>query len=143
MDDQDADLRALRREWLAARIVFAGGFGLALIAAIVFAIWRPVAPTAATSLAAPPSERQHMAEMFCTSALGVAQAFGIVPGFAKPEGVPQRTDVKGRYTCAASTSASKYAITVDLMCTDLGDSRCFNLYSVSQDDGTVLFQRQT
>jgi hypothetical protein len=33
-------------------------------------------------------------------------------------------------------------IAADLVCRDLRDRRCVNLYSVTQDDGTVLYQRQ-
>jgi hypothetical protein len=142
MEDIDANSRLLDWEWLAARIVFAGGFGIALIAAVLYAVLRPSTPTPATILSAPEQQREHVAQEFCTSAIGVAQAFGVVPGFAKSASEPQRTTVKGRYTCNAAAGQSGYAITVDLMCTDLSDARCFNLFTVKQDDGTVLYQRQ-
>jgi hypothetical protein len=143
MEDIDAaHFRLLRWEWLAARIVFLGGFGIALIAAVATSVMKPAAPTVSAPLTGQEVQREHMAKEFCISTLGVAQAFGVVPGFAKPTSEPERTPTKGRYTCLAQAGQTGYAITIDLMCTDLSDARCFNLYSVKQGDGTTLFQRQ-
>jgi len=79
----------------------------------------------------------------CTAALDTSKAYGIVPQFGKLASAGlQVTNVKGRYKCLASTDAARYVIAADLVCRDLRDRRCVNLYSVTQDDGTVLYQRQ-
>jgi hypothetical protein len=65
-----------------------------------------------------------------------------VPTAASPDGTPQRTDVQGRYVCVAKNGQAQFTISVDLLCRDLADQHCFNLFNVTQADGSVLFQRQ-
>ena len=70
--------------------------------------------------------------------------FGVVPSYGRLLTLmPRTTDVRGRYVCVAGTDAPKYVLAGDLMCRNLKDSRCVSLFSVSQPDGTVLYQRQS
>lgn len=138
--------RALAREWLAMRIIVIGGFLVAIIAAIWFGIIVPkvIAPrqmreTLTTQIRTLLTEEAQV----CTTALGNAKNFGIVPQYGQLASAKlAQTNVQGRYACLASTHAAKYVLIVDLLCRSLKDPRCVSLYNVSQSDGTVLYQRQ-
>jgi hypothetical protein len=150
MSEPEPDLRALRLEWIVARSVFALGI---IVSAAVF-VWldlnRPPvlvpvgsddAGSAASDIAAQAGAASQ-GRQFCASTVAVAQAFGVVPSAASPDGTPQRTDVQGRYVCVARNGQAQFTISVDLVCRDLADQHCFNLFTVTQGDGSVLFQRQ-
>lgn len=140
MSDDHTGVRGLWWEWLAARVVFVLGFGIPLAAYLLLTYSRPSAP--AEEEAAPVAQQDTQDQQFCAQALASAQSFGIVPGFAKATGTPQKTDVTGRYVCTAATDASKYTVAVNFICKNVGDPHCYQLYAVTQDDGTVLYQRQ-
>lgn len=138
--------RALRFEWLAARVIVIGGFIVALAVAIYFGIivprviqpreFRAALTTRVNAILGAESK-------ICNMALTTAKNFGIVPQYGQL--VSQKlglTQMQGRYICLASTSAAKYVLAVDLLCRELGNPRCTSLYNVSQSDGTVLYQRQ-
>lgn len=138
--------RFLAREWLAIRIIVFGGFLVAIIAAIWFGIIVP-------KVIAPRQLRDRITTQIhtlltqeaqvCTSALGSAKNFGIVPQYGQLASAKlAQTNVQGRYACLAATHAAKYVLIVDLLCRNLTDSRCVSLYNISQTDGTVLYQRQ-
>jgi len=138
--------RALAREWLVMRIVVFGGFAVAILAAIWFGIIVPkvIAPreqreTLTTQIRTLLTEEAQV----CTTALGSAKNFGIVPQYGQLATAKlAQTNVQGRYACLAAPHAAKYILIVDLICRNLKDSRCVSLYNVSQTDGTVLYQRQ-
>ena len=143
MSKIEQDLRTLSVEWVVARVVFALGI-LASIAVFVWLGLHRTAPTITQSgESAQDASAQGPAQQFCSSAVGVAQSYGIVPNAATPSGPPQKTDVTGRYVCLAQNGAARFTISVDLLCKELGDQRCFSLFTVTQDDGSVLFQRQS
>ena len=150
MNDSEPNIRALRREWLAARVM--AGLGLLLLLAVVGVIAMtemsgtvtppPAAPPATT--AAPDTAEARRAEniALCDAALATAQGVGLVPGFATRDGdVAAPGDAQGRYVCRARTDAAKYTIAFDLACTHLGDAKCIVLYKIAQDGGGVLYQR--
>lgn len=148
MSQIEQDLRTLRVEWVVARLVLAVG----LVASIAVFVWLGVhkggfggATTTVTQGGESVREAggQSQAQQFCSSTVSVAQSYGIVPNGATSSGGPQKTDVTGRYVCLAQNGAARYTISVDLLCRDLSDQRCFSLFTVSQDDGSVLFQRQS
>lgn len=143
------DIPALEREWAVTRIAIAVSVVLVIgVLAYVTFFMPGVAPPpgetgadqqAATANSADAAAQGHQV---CSLALANAQNFGIVPSFTKiGDGQPKHTDVTGRYVCNAATEASHYALAVDLVCSDLTNAKCVNLYSVAQDDGTVLYQR--
>jgi hypothetical protein len=148
MNPSEAELRAMRLEWLAARIV--GGIGLcAIAAAIVLLILGrappPQSPAPAQSQSAAPAADDVHAQglTLCNSALASAVNFGVLPTDTKLAGdAPQSTDVRGRYVCQAATDAAKYAVTFDLICENIGDRRCIALFRVAQNGGGTLYQRQ-
>lgn len=150
MSTSDQDLRTLRVEWMTARIVLAVGV---IASAAVFAwlgfhggslgLGGVTSTITQGGESARESSGESPAQQFCRSTVGVAQSFGIVPNAASPAGPPQKTDVTGRYVCVAQNGATRYTISVDLICRELGDQSCFNLFTVTQDDGSVLFQRQS
>lgn len=154
MNEHEADMIALKREWLAARIVLIGGFVLAIgLGAYAAYVWRTgivhareqaAAQLAAQENAAYAQQANALAgALLCKQALTNAQSFGIVPGYTKlTNDQPQPTSVTGRYACAAATDSSKFTITADLVCKDLKNPRCVPLYSVAQNGGEVLYQRQ-
>ena len=131
------DYRGLWWEWLIARIVFVLGFGIpvAMVVAFIF-LAPPRSQTAGVT-------REAAGLEFCQATVSLAQSYGIVPNFAKAQGQPQTSDVRGRYVCTAATTTSKYLVAVDLICRNITDSHCYNLFSVSQGDGTVIYQRQS
>lgn len=155
MSNQERELRAISREWAAARIVIIGGFIIALGLGGYFAwivrqnvvahrqqVLAQVQQVQAYQNAQ--EQGQKAAEQLCQTALANAKTFGIVPQFGKLAiPLPQRTDVKGRYVCIAVSQVSKYTIAADAVCRNLANAQCVNVYSVTQDDGTVLFQRHT
>jgi hypothetical protein len=149
MSEPEQGLGALRREWVAAQAVLA----IVLLASVVAFVWiglkpAPTLPRSVqasvpnTSGAQATSASQSQAQQFCGTTVTAAQNFGVVPENAKPTSDPQRTDIRGRYVCLATGPGGQYTISVDLVCRDLGDERCFDLFSVTQADGTSLFQRQ-
>ena len=140
MINQDVNIRALRREWLAARIVAALTVVLLVAAVVQFVIWPPSGTTAPAAMS---DDQRHAAALaLCSAALASTQGFGIVPAYTKlASDTVQSGSVRGRYTCFAQTDAAKYQITFDLMCKDLGDAKCLNLYSVAQDGSGAIYQR--
>ncbi len=139
--------RALRREWLIARIVVIGGFVIAIAAGawfgvIVPEIIRPRLEHAA--LVNRVTTLLNAEAKICTMALASAKNFGIVPQYGQLASAKLGlTQVQGRYLCVATTSAAKYVLAVDLVCRELKNPRCTSLYNVMQADGTVLYQRQS
>ena len=153
---------ALNREWLAARVVFAAGFVLA----IGFFSWWTWGHHAGADLAgggdtgaytdADTSASQDQMDQaiasgqttkegfaMCRLVIGTAQAFGVLPGSMKYVNGPAKTDIRGRYVCAADDqAAAHYALTADLVCADLQKAQCVNLVTVQKADGTTLFKRQ-
>jgi hypothetical protein len=147
---------ALNREWLAARVVLAVGFAIA----IAFAVWWSTshragaggdayapAPDVAASQdqmdqAIASGQTSKEGFMMCRLTIGTAQAFGVVPNAIKYTSGPAKTDVRGRYVCTGDDAqAAHYAMTVDLVCANLQTPQCVNLVSVQKSDGTVLFRR--
>ena len=150
----DANLRGIAREWLAARIVVVGGFLVAIAIAAYFMFRpapQPVAeaqPSVAQQQQAAPAQQRANANnkaamMVCAQELLSAKNFGIIPSYGQlSSAFPKTTDVRGRYVCSAATQAAKYIIAADLVCRNLEDLRCVFLFSVTAADGTVLYQRQ-
>jgi hypothetical protein len=141
-----ATQRALAREWLAARIVVIGGFVIALLAALYFGVIVPkvLLPRELHNALVNQVVAVRKAELqICTMTLNSARNYGIVPQYGQlTSNRLDPTDVRGRYVCLAATKAAKYIMAVDLLCRDVASPRCTSLYSVSQADGTVLYQRQ-
>lgn len=144
--EQGAAQRGLSHEWLAARIVVIGGLVLAA-AAVLFFGW--IKPAYLTAPQLSPEQQQARANAqaafdMCTTGVASAKAFGILPPYGRLASLNVgRTDVQGRYVCVAATPAAKYLVAVELYCRHLKDRRCVSLYSVTQQDGTVLYQRQS
>ena len=155
MSEPEPDFGALKLEWVVARVVLV----LALLGSVAGFFWlglkpTPVATRAAMSAspAAPggtgatasqaSSTPSTQGQQFCSSTVSLAQSFGVVPAGAKPASDPQKTDVTGRYVCLAGGPRTQYTISVDLICRDLSDEHCFDLFNVTGSDGTVLYQRQ-
>jgi hypothetical protein len=146
MTEQQSNVRALKREWLAARVMV--GLALVLLLALAVAVtmgWWQVPGTGASapgSSAAEAEARHQEGVAICTTALAVVQNLGLVPQFATLDGGDTKsTDVQGRYVCAAKTDTTKYAVTFDLTCTNLGATSCIAPYSVILQDGTVIYKR--
>ena len=154
MSEQNTDIPALKREWLAARIVVIGGFLIAIAAGTYVGLgWRGrivharqvAAAASAQQQAASATEEANIeaAAQFCAAALTNAKKAGLVPSFGQlTSAAPQQTKVTGRYLCPAATPSSKFMIAADLICRDLKSPKCVSLYSVTQNGGTVLYQRQ-
>jgi hypothetical protein len=155
MSEQQQDLRAISREWLAARIVVIAGFVLALGAGGYYAWQARQIVTAkreqvlAQVKAEQAQENAQQAndvagEELCKTALTGAQNFGIIPPYGQLTGYePRKSDVKGRYICTAATNETKYTIAADILCRNLKNAQCVVLYSVTETDGTVLYQRRS
>jgi hypothetical protein len=129
-------------EWRIALITVVGGFVIAL-AWLGYTQWK-------AAHAPKPMSPEQMAKVthqismaLCTASLVRAQAFGIIPPYGKLA-TPNlgMTRTKGRYVCVAATDLTKYMLIADLACRDLRDQRCVSLYSVVQENGTVLYRRQ-
>lgn len=151
MHDDDADISAIKREWLAARIVVIGGFAITIaFGAYAGLTWRAQLQHARTQAAIAKDQqasKEQQANLsaeraFCRALLSQTQKLGLVPNFAElTKPVPTATKKTGRYTCEASTGATNYAMTADLMCRNLKSATCVSLYEVALDGKTILFQR--
>ena len=140
MTESGPNMRGLRREWLAARIFAAVG-GLVLVAVFVLLVLSP--PITEVSPQDQAIERRQLALALCNAGLASAQGFALVPAYTRlASDVVQMGTVTGRYTCYARTYAAKYQITFDLMCKDLNDPKCVNLFSVTQDGSGAIYQRR-
>jgi len=137
----------LRWEWRAALLTIVGGLIIACAVAAYFTFRTP-APTPEQVEEA----RQLVGnavllraeQLVCKQALASAKTFGIVPNYAGLSNpLPTTTAVTGRYVCTSKTNVAQYNIAVDLVCRDVSKARCVNLFSVTQPDGTVLYQRRS
>jgi hypothetical protein len=143
MSTQDPDMRAAARQW---NIILGGVIGVFVIAIAVAAYltFGRTPPPTPEQIAAQQAKHQIVENTkVCKAAMKAALSFGIVPPFGKlinPN--PQATDVEGRYGCVAATPSAQYVLKIDLVCHDYDNAKCTSLASVSQDDGTVLYQRQ-
>jgi hypothetical protein len=150
MNEQNPNARRLQFEWYAALTTIIGGFVIAIaVAAYVTFGNKPAAqapavpPTQAELQKARDAALMKAGAEICGLELANAQTFGVVPNFGRLlTQMPRATDVRGRYVCVAGTQVTKYVLAADLMCRNLKDARCVSLFSVTQDDGTVLYQRQ-
>lgn len=148
MTDQNHDVGATAREWRITMIIVAGGFLIAIAVAIYFAL-QPAPQTTPTAQApAPemtPAQHREMAlrigQVLCDQEIANAKSIGVMPAYARSVGLPQKGDQRGRYVCTASTGVAKYAVASDVMCGTLLDPRCVQVYTVTSDDGTVLYRR--
>jgi hypothetical protein len=139
--------RLARREWIAARILLALGFIV-----IVAGFFAPVsfhspatqgsAPASPSAESAPALTSSSPGAVFCSTAVGIADSYGTIPGTARATGVARKTDVQGRYACEASNGTDTFTVTVELECPNIRDQACFSLYTVKAADGTALYQRQ-
>lgn len=152
----EAGLAKLKTEWLAARVVFAAGFVISIAFA---AYWsyshRPSLPGDDQLAAASDIDTGQMDDAIssgqtskegfalCRLAIGTGEAFGVVPNTMRYVAGPGKTDVQGRYACAAQDKASvRYTMILDLVCKDLNNPTCINLVTITKADGTVVFKRQ-
>ncbi len=79
----------------------------------------------------------------CEATLDRVQAYGVIPPDTTLSSAdPDKTQTDGRVTCHAQSGQTQFAMTVDVHCDDMSKDDCLNLYSVKQNDGTALFQRQ-
>ena len=155
--DHESNMPALKREWLAARIVavIAGLLLIAVLGVIVASTFSaenaplPVAsaPPVPTQITPPqPADiaAARTAEdiALCDAALAAVQGQGLLPSFATRDGDrAEATQVQGRYVCHAKTTAAKYTIAFDLACTRLGEAGCIVPFQIAQDRFGVLYQR--
>jgi len=159
MNDEEMH-RATAREWRAAQIVFGAGFAIAIAVAGYFT-WQQHKEAAQEQAAleaqqqqatqqapAPPAQsaadqNRKDAMLVCAMELVNAKNFGIVPGYGQLiSKYPHETGTRGRYACLAATQVAKYTLEADLICRNLQDPRCVLLYSITRDDGNVLYKRQ-
>lgn len=151
MNTEHPDIRAFEREWKIGLFVVIGGFVIAIAVAAFLTFGKKqhaVVPdqTQIAEPATPSDERANGLNdpsQVCRTALANAKNFGVLPNdsrLADPD--PRQTDQEGRYMCDAETGKAKYSIAVDIVCEDAAKDRCVSIYSVAEDDGSVLYQRQ-
>ena len=148
-DDQTQ--RALKREWMAARIVVVGGLIVA-VGTVGYFAWRarqerlaqqPVVHT--TVVARPKVDAKVLAQVelaVCTAELSRAKDLGMVPQYgdlASPR--LMRGTMPRRFVCEAQTHLTHYFISADLVCNQLADSRCVSVYRIALKDGTLIYSR--
>jgi hypothetical protein len=134
--------RWLAWEWRIALITVVGGFVIAL-AYLGYLQWQKAHAPKQMSPEEQARVTRQVSLALCSAALVRAQAFGIIPIYGKLA-TPNlgMTRTRGRYACVAATDVSKYMVIADLACRDLRQQRCVSLYSVVQENGTVLYRRQ-
>jgi Flp pilus assembly protein CpaB len=155
MSDEYDMQSATKREWLAAKIVVVGGLIVAVGVAGYFAWQQYSAPQIQeTSIPAQTQQAQpqmtaaqranynaNIGAVVCAMELAGAQGLGVVPAYSKLVNNILRADgPRGRYSCVAGTHVAQYKLAADLVCRELTDPRCVRLYSVTRDDGVVIFK---
>jgi len=156
MNASDDRMGALRREWLAARIVVPVAL-VAVLAALAYPLFfnappAPAAPDDVSAAQPAPVDNGQAADapdpaagaMICRTAVAGAQNFGVLPGTAKPsgDGQPKPESLRGRYDCPAEADGAGYRIAVDLICKQFDSQDCVALYSVTNSQGATLYRRQ-
>jgi hypothetical protein len=145
MEDHQPDMRALRREWWAARIVGTLGAVLLIVVLGSVAVMKMSGPARAPAPTSPidtAAARRAEDIALCDAALAATQDLKLLPAYARRDGdTAGTTAVQGRYVCHARTEAAKYTITFDLGCTDLSQAGCIGLYTIEQQGGGVIYQR--
>jgi hypothetical protein len=144
MTEHDASMMAQRRRRRVARVLAVIGLLLVVGAASYFGYsWYNAPPPAPPEDPAAIAEHRAEAEALCTAALSTAKGFGIIPAYTElASDVVGRTNTEARYVCRGRTDAAKYEVTFDLMCKDLNDAKCINLYRVAQDRTGPIYQRR-
>jgi|SRR5579862_8628579 len=143
----EAKLRALKREWAAARAVVIGGLILAVAVAGYFAYrqheeMRAELPQAVVPNKIDPKLLARAELAVCSAELKQAKTINIVPAYgqlASPNLI--RSAVPKRFICEAATHLTKYFIAADLLCNNLTDGRCVSVYRVALTDGTLVYSR--
>jgi hypothetical protein len=144
MSEAEHNLRMLRLEWLTAQVLLALGVVIGIAGFFLPVSFRagPSSTVSEPGTASVGPSKTAAGDQFCSSAVATARDFGVVPSDTRPAGMPDKTDVRGRYVCAAANGSGSFTVSIDLVCRDLGAERCFSLFNVTQSDGTVLYQRQ-
>ncbi len=147
---EDNKLRALKREWAAARIVVIGGFVVAIGVAGYFAYRERQASLSqeragaaqAVSGTTNAMTLERIEAAVCKAELARAKDIGIVPQYSELA-TPRFVwgNVPRRYVCEAATHLTQYFIAADLRCDNLADKRCVSIYRVALKDGRLVYSR--
>ncbi|HEX2592142.1 MAG TPA: hypothetical protein VHL34_11640 [Rhizomicrobium sp.] len=79
----------------------------------------------------------------CERALTRAQSYGVLPNGTTLASTEPKPAQDKQFTCAATDSAGAgYTVVVEQTCDNLNDHACFVLRTISQADGTTLFDRK-
>jgi len=152
-DDHNMHMRrATAREWLAAKIVVVGGLIVAVLVAGYFGWQRYNAEQIQQASIPAQAERQmtpqqhanfeaNIGTLICAMELAGAKSLGVVPAYSKLVNNILRADgPRGRYSCVAGTQVAQYKLAADLVCREITDMRCIRLFSVTRDDGVVIYK---
>jgi hypothetical protein len=148
MGTEHPGIRALEREWKIGLFVVIGGFALAIaVAAFLTFGKRPhaVVPDRTQAAEQAPYQAGGLDDpsQFCRTALANAKNYGVVPNDSRlTDPNPRQTDQEGRYICDAANGKADYSIAADIVCEEIAKDQCVSIYSIAQDDGSVLYQRQ-
>ncbi len=151
MNTEHPGIRALEREWKISLFVVIGGFAIAIAVAafLTFGKRQHAVVPDQTQIAEPASPSDEAANglndpsRVCRTALANAKNFGVLPNDSRlADSDPRQTDQEGRYMCDAATGKATYSIAVDIVCEDAAKDSCVSIYSIAEDDGAVLYQRQ-
>lgn len=92
---------------------------------------------------APKTAEQAAADRgVCEATLDRVRNFGILLPTAKlASDDATKTDTDKRVTCSATSDGTSYTIAVDVLCDNMGDEKCLQLFKVTDSTGKTLFQR--
>ncbi len=154
MSDDHNMQRATAREWLAAKIVVVGGLIAAIFVAGYFGWQRYNAAQIQQASIPAQTQRQmtpqqhanfeaNIGTLICAMELAGAKNLGVVPAYSQLANNVLRADgPRGRYSCVAATQVAQYKLAADLVCREINDLRCIRLFSVTRDDGVVIYKAQ-
>lgn len=78
----------------------------------------------------------------CGAALSRASNIGVISTDAKLSSADATdTDTKDRKVCTAKSGGTSYTMTVDVLCDDMSQGKCLNLYKITDSAGATLYQR--
>jgi hypothetical protein len=143
--DSEQDHRGLTREWAAARVVLGIGFALALAVCGYF-IYQAYEARHAAELASQPQQidRKKLARAelaVCSAELIRARALGAVPEYGELASANLLHSGGMHFICAAQTHLTRYYISAELRCNNLGDAKCVSIDRVVLKDGTLVYAR--
>lgn len=126
-----------------------GGAAVVIIGAIAGAYFlghsgsRGSAPGAVVADSSGRSAAELSARGVCEATLDRAREFGVLDGTASlTSSDPTQTSTQNRVVCNAKSGDGTVKMTVDQLCSDMGNLKCLDIFNITDSTGRVLYQHR-